>query len=282
MHWKGLTKQDGHLVNFFTMYFERRIKLTILFTDINHTPNMCHSFCKESPAIILEAWYKHPDGRISEGSMTKKLMYSISLAYIEKRNVRAIGLFTVGLFHPFFIHFWLHSWVHFHCILLRNETQNIRKKSDCYIGLCISLTLSKGMARVRPEFWCLTRPSWGQGPRHLTWPNLAQPGVNLTRPCWRVLGECVYFGLFFSWIFLFFFLYSISSSSCHMTIWASDFDRHQVSFSYFLYNFLLSYYIPVLMPRCQQEQVQPNKAGKWDLHVIWPVVCFFFFSLIFN
>jgi hypothetical protein len=37
MHWMGLTEQDHDLS---TMYFEWRIKLATLLTEINHTPDM--------------------------------------------------------------------------------------------------------------------------------------------------------------------------------------------------------------------------------------------------
>ena len=33
------------------------------------------------------------------------------------------------------------------------------------------------------NFGHVARPPWGQGPKHLTWPDLARPGVDPARPC---------------------------------------------------------------------------------------------------
>ncbi|EDR10171.1 uncharacterized protein LACBIDRAFT_318282 [Laccaria bicolor S238N-H82] len=44
---------------------------------------------KHTPATILDAWFRSPDGRISEGSPDLDLMYSIDTPYAEIKPVRA-------------------------------------------------------------------------------------------------------------------------------------------------------------------------------------------------
>ena len=44
---------------------------------------------KHTPATILDAWFRSPDGRISEGSPDLDLMYSIDTPYTEIKPVRA-------------------------------------------------------------------------------------------------------------------------------------------------------------------------------------------------
>ena len=167
----------------------------------------------------------------------------------------------------------------------------------------IAVTLSTGGARpnlaqswpgptlIGPgsgqNFGVLARPSWGQGPRLLTWPHLA-------RPCLRV---CILFAFktIFSLFFLYFFISIFISFLCHMVVWLcepcnidfSDFYHHLVSF----YLFLIFLFANVLQSSTYPKPHAIKNTSEWDRQVgqttlvmvfgPW-YIFFFFFYLITN
>ncbi|KAH9939836.1 hypothetical protein B0H21DRAFT_681731, partial [Amylocystis lapponica] len=65
----------------FRTHDNNRQPISRTHSHASHVQQFLHGHTKHTPAVILDAWFHHPDGRIPVGSDDEQLMYSTAVLY---------------------------------------------------------------------------------------------------------------------------------------------------------------------------------------------------------